>query len=124
MRSNSSTPNTKSSEKSDNSTNNSNQKVTTKMTSEKSTNGTTISGYDPKFDWENKFVRISKQFNLRHEFEKTNPGEMTIDTFETSESVQAFMRKGKLSLDQLGLITDCRKLYYIVMHDLAFFCVK
>ena len=64
-------------------------------------------GYDPKFDWGNKFVHISKQFNLRHEFEKTNPGEMTIDTFETSEPVQAFMRKGQLSLNQLERITDC-----------------
>ena len=64
------------------------------MTSEKSTNGTTISdGYDPKFDWGNKFVYITRQFNLRHEFEKTNPGEMTIDSFETSEPVQSFMRK-------------------------------
>ena len=108
MRLNISNPYTKSSEKLNNSTNNLNHKATTNMTSGKSTNGTTISeGYDPKFDWENKFVHITRQFNLRHEFEKTNPGEMTIDIFETSEPVQAFLRKGQLSINQLELITDC-----------------
>ena len=111
MRSNISKPDTKLNEKVDKSTNNSNQKATTTMTNKEPTNGTTISGgSNPEIDWDHEervFVKITQKFNLQHEFDKTNLGEMTRDIFETSEPVQAFIRRGQINLYQLEQITDC-----------------